>query len=251
LWTCRRARKEPPGRARGPGLATRRASRFDRLAPTVRSHAAAPGQHVLSAAPIGCSAHARWDSTWARAHPRSISHANDGARARRSEDEANRVVGEDRPVTIRFAKRRRGLAPAPQKESGRTGTLRLVNVEGFDLSGLRRHTSPVHRRDSVSWRSWPGNASKAGQRLEFYCGRRALGGSGRCETPRRRAPVAGRFSGRVARAVERLQADGKIRDAGCRPSVRTDVGTRPRTGCRGRDDRAWAPRAARDRRGCG
>src|SRR5438445_9117049 len=51
-----------------------------------------------------------------------------------AEDEANRVGWEDRPVTIRFASAEEASHLPLRKESGRSGTLRLVDVEGFDLS---------------------------------------------------------------------------------------------------------------------
>jgi len=51
-----------------------------------------------------------------------------------AETEANRIVWEDRPVTIRFADAEEAARLPLRKESVRGGTLRLIEVEGFDLS---------------------------------------------------------------------------------------------------------------------
>ncbi len=51
-----------------------------------------------------------------------------------AEDEANRIVWEDRPVTIRFATAEEAAAMPLRKESARTGSVRLIDVEDFDLS---------------------------------------------------------------------------------------------------------------------
>src|SRR5262245_22799424 len=51
-----------------------------------------------------------------------------------AEDEANRVVWEDHPVTIRYASAEEAAAMPLRKEPKRSGTLRLIDVDGFDLS---------------------------------------------------------------------------------------------------------------------
>src|SRR5687768_13754880 len=51
-----------------------------------------------------------------------------------AEGEANRVVWEDRPVSIRFATAEEAAAMPLRKESARTGPLRLIEVDQFDLS---------------------------------------------------------------------------------------------------------------------
>ena len=51
-----------------------------------------------------------------------------------AEAEANRIVWEDRPVTIRFADAEEAARLPLRKEPARGGTLRLIDVEGFDLS---------------------------------------------------------------------------------------------------------------------
>src|SRR4029077_8001539 len=51
-----------------------------------------------------------------------------------AETEANRIVGEDRPVTVRFADAEEAARLPLRKEPARGGTLRLIDMEGFDLS---------------------------------------------------------------------------------------------------------------------
>ena len=51
-----------------------------------------------------------------------------------AETEANRIVWEDRPVTIRFADAEEAARLPLRKEPARGGTLRLIDVEDFDLS---------------------------------------------------------------------------------------------------------------------
>ena len=52
----------------------------------------------------------------------------------RAEAEANRIVWEDRPVSIRFATPEEAAALPLRKEPTRSGPLRLIEVEDFDLS---------------------------------------------------------------------------------------------------------------------
>ena len=52
----------------------------------------------------------------------------------RAVDEANRIVWEDRPVLIRLVSQTEASNLPLRKESGREGTLRLIEVSGFDLS---------------------------------------------------------------------------------------------------------------------
>jgi alanyl-tRNA synthetase len=126
-----------------------------------------------------------------------------------AEDEANRVVWEDRPVTIRFASAEEASRLPLRKESGRTGTLRLVDVEGFDLSACGgTHVARTGEIGVMAIMAW--ERFKAGQRLEFYCGRRALG---RLRSLRDTSAASARLLsvpvGALSQAVERLQADAK------------------------------------------
>jgi alanyl-tRNA synthetase len=90
-----------------------------------------------------------------------------------AEDEANRIVWEDRPVAIRFASAEEASTLALRKEPVRGGTLRLIDVEDFDLSACGgTHVSRTGAIGVVATVSW--ERFKGGQRIEFVCGSRAL-----------------------------------------------------------------------------
>ena len=90
-----------------------------------------------------------------------------------AEDEANRVVWEDRPVTIRYASAEEAAAMPLRKEPVRSGTLRLIDVEGFDLSACGgTHVARTGAIGVIAVAAW--ERFKGGQRLEFVCGGRAL-----------------------------------------------------------------------------
>ena len=131
------------------------------------------GQHVLSAAAIGSAMRARRVSTWALTRPPSISQLpSRPIRSAAAEAEANRIVWEDRPVVVRFASADEARQLPLRKESLREGTLRLVDVEGFDFRRAVARTSQDR---------WIGVIAvcgterfKGGTRVEFVCGGRAL-----------------------------------------------------------------------------
>jgi alanyl-tRNA synthetase len=90
-----------------------------------------------------------------------------------AEDEANRVVWEDRPVTIRYANAEEAAALPLRKEPVRSGTLRLIDVEGFDLSACGgTHVNRTGAIGVIAVTAW--ERFKGGHRLEFVCGGRAL-----------------------------------------------------------------------------
>jgi alanyl-tRNA synthetase len=90
-----------------------------------------------------------------------------------AEDEANRIVWEDRPVTIRYASAEEAAAMPLRKEPKRSGTLRLIDVQEFDLSACGgTHVSRTGAIGVIAVASW--ERFKGGQRLEFVCGGRAL-----------------------------------------------------------------------------
>ena len=99
-----------------------------------------------------------------------------------AEDEANRAVGENRPVRIRYATAEEAAAMPLRKESIRTGTLRLIEVEGVDLSACGgTHVDRTGSIGTIVVNRW--ERFKGGQRLEFLCGGRTLvPGSGRFAT---------------------------------------------------------------------
>jgi alanyl-tRNA synthetase len=90
-----------------------------------------------------------------------------------AESEANRVVFENRSVSIRYASAEDAAKLPLRKESQREGTLRLVEIDGFDLSACGG--THVERTGSIGVIAiGTVERFKGGQRLEFYCGGRAL-----------------------------------------------------------------------------
>jgi alanyl-tRNA synthetase len=91
----------------------------------------------------------------------------------KAEDQANRVVWEDRPVAIRFASAEEAASLDLRKEPTRTGPLRLIDVEAFDLSACGgTHVARSGAVGVVALRSW--EKFRGGMRLQFVCGGRAL-----------------------------------------------------------------------------
>jgi alanyl-tRNA synthetase len=132
------------------------------------------GQHVLSAA-FDRLFGVRTESF----HMGQLSSTIDLAREvtadaiAKAEDEANRIVWEDRPVTIRFATAEEAAAMPLRKESGRTGSLRLIDVEDYDLSACGgTHVARTGAIGIIAIGSW--EKFKGGSRVEFLCGDRAL-----------------------------------------------------------------------------
>ena len=196
------------------------------------------GQHVLSAAfdrlfgvrtvsfHLGAAV-----STIDLAHelaPRDIAAA---------ESDANRIVWENRPVTIRYAdaeeasrmpvrkrprpardasprdveRERAGVGPREHKKSKppRAGTLRLIDVEEWDLSACGgTHVARTGAIGVIAVGSW--ERFKGGQRIEFRCGGRALD---RFRSLREIASAAMRLLSasveEVPSAIERFQAEAK------------------------------------------
>jgi alanyl-tRNA synthetase len=122
---------------------------------------------------------------------------------------ANRVVWDDVPVAIRYATEAEARALPLRKEPARGGTLRLIDIDGVDLSACGGthvpRTGAIGQIAVVSWERF-----KGGQRLEFVCGGRAL-----ARQQRMRDIVAASIRqlsvlpDDLPGAIERLQADSK------------------------------------------
>jgi alanyl-tRNA synthetase len=132
------------------------------------------GQHVLSAAFVRLfgaktvSFHLGADVSTI-----DVSRALTPADIAAAEDEANRIVWEDRPVTIRYASAEEAVALPLRKEPKRPGTLRLIDVDAFDLSACGgTHVSRTGAIATIAVAAW--ERFKGGQRLEFLCGGRVL-----------------------------------------------------------------------------
>jgi alanyl-tRNA synthetase len=132
------------------------------------------GQHVLSAAFVRLS-DVRTVSFHLGIEASTIDLAREvsARELQAAEDEANRIVWEDRPVVIRFATADDAARLPLRKEPSRTGTLRLIDIEDFDLSTCGgTHVTRTGQIGVIAITAW--ERFKGGQRLEFRCGRRAL-----------------------------------------------------------------------------
>jgi alanyl-tRNA synthetase len=125
------------------------------------------------------------------------------------EAEANRVVWEDLPVTVRFVDEAEAAGLPLRKEPERGGILRVIDVEGYDLSACGG--THVARSGAVGLiAALSAEKLRGGTRLEFVCGGRAL----RSHKTFRDA-VAGCIRHvsvapeELPAAVERLQVDAK------------------------------------------
>jgi alanyl-tRNA synthetase len=168
------------------------------------------GQHVLSAA-FARLFDVRTESFHMGADYSTIDLAREvsGAEIARAEDEANRIVWEDRPVAIRFAPAEEAAALGLRKESKRGGTLRLIDVEGFDLSACGgTHVSRTGAIGIIAISAT--ERVRGGSRITFLCGGRALTGFRAL-----RDAVAGSvralsvLPAELPASIERLQNEGK------------------------------------------
>ena len=132
------------------------------------------GQHVLSAA-FDRLFGVRTESF----HMGQLSSTIDLAREvseseiAKAEDDANRIVWEDRPVAIRYASAEEAAAMPLRKESARGGSLRLIDVQDYDLSACGgTHVERTGAIGIIAVGSW--EKFKGGSRVEFLCGDRAL-----------------------------------------------------------------------------
>ena len=131
-----------------------------------------------------------------------------------AEAEANRIVWDDRPVTIRFATAEEAVTLPLRKRDqqdkpAREGNLRLIEVEDFDLSACGgTHVARTGAIGIIAIGSW--EKFKGGQRIEFLCGDRALG---RFHSMRDTVAAAVRLLSipvaELPGAIERLQVDAK------------------------------------------
>jgi alanyl-tRNA synthetase len=91
----------------------------------------------------------------------------------RAVDEANRVVWEDQPVSIRFVSQEEAAALPLRKESAREGTLRVVEIVDFDVSACGgTHVSRTGAVGVIAVLAW--ERLRGGSRITFACGKRAL-----------------------------------------------------------------------------
>ena len=102
-----------------------------------------------------------------------LSREVSAAEVAKAEGDANRVVWENRPVTIRFATSEEAAQMGMRKESARSGTLRLIDVQDYDLSACGgTHVAGTGAIGMIAIGGW--EKFKGGSRVEFLCGGRAL-----------------------------------------------------------------------------
>ena len=127
----------------------------------------------------------------------------------RAEREANRVVWEDRPVAIRFADADAAAKLPLRKESRREGVLRLIEVEGFDVSACGG--THVARTGAIGMIAVASSEKfKGGTRLEFLCGGRALQGFHALgDSVAASVRLLSVLPAELPAAIERMQSDGR------------------------------------------
>jgi alanyl-tRNA synthetase len=168
---------------------------------------------------------------------------------------ANNVIWEDRPVKIKQVTPEEAAQLPLRKDSGREGELRLIEIEGFDLTPCGgTHANHTGEVGLIALRSW--ERAKGLTRIEFVAGRRALEDYRRANKTAR--SVAALFSAgrddapalatsmteenkelhRRVRALEeiaaRVEAEELLR--GTSPTVREGSGTEPGAVATGRID---------------
>jgi alanyl-tRNA synthetase len=169
------------------------------------------GQHVLSAA-FDRLLSARTESFHLGQEECTIDLSADlqAAQIDAAALQANRVVWEDRPVAVRFVSAADAAALPLRKAPAREGTVRVVDVEGFDLSACGgTHVARTGSIGMIAISAW--ERFKGGTRVAFLCGGRALRRFGaqrdvQMQLVRRLSVLPGELPG----AVERLQDDAKV-----------------------------------------
>jgi alanyl-tRNA synthetase len=93
---------------------------------------------------------------------------------------ANNVIWEDRQITIRNVTSEEATSLPLRKDPAREGELRLIEIDGFDLTPCGGTHALPH------WRSWPDRSSnleraKGLTRIEFVAGTSCACGLSTCE----------------------------------------------------------------------
>ena len=197
------------GRLPEPGDSVRGAIDWRRRFDHMQQHT---GQHVLSAASDRLSGAATVSF-----HLGTVSSTIDLARELTREElaaveaEANRIVWEDHPVSIRFVSAEEAATLPLRKESAREGTLRLIDIDGYDLSACGgTHVASTGSIGLIAIGAV--ERFKGGQRIEFFCGGRALQRFGAMrDTIGAAVRQLSVLPDEVPGAIERLQAEARDR----------------------------------------
>jgi alanyl-tRNA synthetase len=128
--------------------------------------------------------------------------------------EANRVVWDDRPVTVRFVDAEEAATMGLRKESRRAGTLRVIEIADFDLSACGgTHVARTGAVGIIAVQSW--ERFKGGTRVAFVCGGRALRAFGAlrdcvAEAVRRLSVLPGELPAAIERSQTQISDFRKI-----------------------------------------
>ena len=166
------------------------------------------GQHILSAAfdhlfPSRPSAF-----TWGPTSPPSTSRRSTPDDVERAVDEANRIVWENRPVTVRFASADEARTMGLRKESAHRRAA-PGGREDFDLSACGG--THVPRTGTIGVIPVTGREATRAARVSFVCGGRAV---------RHARAVRDVVTGSVRGSCRSLQRSLWTRSRACRPTRR-------------------------------
>jgi alanyl-tRNA synthetase len=168
------------------------------------------GQHVLSAA-FDRLLHARTESFHLGSDSATIDLDRDlgVAEIERAEEDANRIVWEDRLVKISFVDAAEAAKLPLRKEPAREGKLRLIEVEDYDLSACGgTHVARTGAIGIIAVTSW--ERFKGGTRVGFVCGGRALRAHRQLrDIVASSSRLLSILPAELPAAIERLQAEGK------------------------------------------
>jgi alanyl-tRNA synthetase len=132
------------------------------------------GQHVLSAAFARVGIRTESVHLGAATCTIDVSASVTPEIVAEAEADANRVVWENRPVQVRFVTDAEAAGLPLRKPPAREGLLRLIEIEGVDLSACGG--THVARTGEIGLVAVLGvERYKGGTRVEFACGRRAHG----------------------------------------------------------------------------
>ena len=158
-------------RALGPGVDVSGEIDQARRLDHIQQHS---GQHVLSAAFVhACAAPTVSFHLGPDVSTIDLTAVLEADAIARAENEANRIVQENRPVEVRYASAEEAAALPLRKEPKRGGTLRLVDIENWDLSACGgTHVSRTGSIGGIAVTGW--ERYKGGTRVGFACGLRAV-----------------------------------------------------------------------------
>jgi alanyl-tRNA synthetase len=126
-----------------------------------------------------------------------------------AEMEANRIVWTDAPVSVRFVTPEEVQRLALRKEPARGGVLRLIDIDGFDLSACGG--THVRSTGGVGIVAVTGSERfRGGSRITFACGLRALLSHRALRTAvAESVRVLSVLPAELGPSIERLQADAR------------------------------------------